>query len=891
MRLLMRCCALLLLMIGGAHAAAPKQTIPTGLLPKTAEPLAYSLHFDVDPASTSFHGTAELQVRLTAPADHLWLHGLDLKVKSVKVSTVVAKPSPVSYRQVNAEGVARVDFGHVMAAQDITLSFDYSGSYSADLEGIYKVSRGPDDYLMTQMEAIGARRAFPGFDEPRFKTPFTLSLSFPAQHLGFANTRQTSESVQGDIRTLTFAPTEKLPTYLVAFAVGPWDVTATSSVPASSVRSTAIPLRVIGPKGSAPKLAYALANTPQLVLGLEEYFGIAYPFDKLDLLAGPDFAFGAMENAGLITFVDSLLILDEKSSVGAINAFRSVNTHELAHQWFGNLVTPYWWDDIWLNEAFATWNAAKITAQLFPEAPFAIAQLRDTQGAMNEDSLVSARRIREPIRTTGDIAAAFDGITYEKGAGVLATFENWIGKDAFQRGVHAHMTKHARGTATADDLIGALAAASGKGETFAAAIRTFLDQPGLPLVAVTPQCRDGKASLKLRQSRYLPLGSPGAKPGKLWQVPVCLRLGNGTGSSQRCELLDAKEKTISLEQCPAWVLPNANAGGYYRFTLPPADLKALLGALPTLTAAEQLAVLDAVSAAFALGKADATALLDAAAASAGAPQAQVVSKLWGRFAFLRDEVLDPAGVAALRTRLALIYQPALARLGLAPKAGESEDDTELRAGLVHYLAVDWQVPAVREALLAVAKPLFDRPGERLVLSGISEDLLPAALAVWARAGGASAATRLQQELLQNQDPAQRRAVVNALASIGDPAIASSVRDLTLNPQLQLRDLRALLNTQEQQHVLDDSFWPWYQAHFSTLLKRMPEMAQTGLVEMGTRNRCNSAEVAAFRRFIGSKLPTISNGPRALAQATEGIGLCAALAKHHAGTKITAPANP
>lgn len=176
MRLRALCCAFLLCSLGSVHGA-PRSDVPTGLLPKTAEPLAYSLHFDVDPASTRFHGKAELTVRLNSPSDHLWLHGRDLTVNTVMLSTLVAKPSSVKYRQVNAEGVARVDFGRVLAAQDITLRFDYSGRYSGDLEGIYKVTRGGDDYLMTQMESIGARRAFPGFDEPRFKTPFTLSLS------------------------------------------------------------------------------------------------------------------------------------------------------------------------------------------------------------------------------------------------------------------------------------------------------------------------------------------------------------------------------------------------------------------------------------------------------------------------------------------------------------------------------------------------------------------------------------------------------------------------------------------------------------------------------------------------------------------------------------------
>ncbi len=334
-----------------------------------------------------------------------------------------------------------------------------------------------------------------------------------------------------------------------------------------------------------------------------------------------------------------------------------------------------------------------------------------------------------------------------------------------------------------------------------------------------------------------------------------------------------------------WKVLYTGAGGYYRFTLPPADLKALLTALPQLSAVEQLAVLDAVGAGFALGKADVNAVLDAAAATSASPHATVVGKLWGRINF------DAAGREQLRARLGAIYQPAFARLGVQPKTGESANDVELRSALLKYLAVDHQVPAVRDAVLAAAKPVFDAPGERLALKGLSEDLLAPALTVWARAGGAQAAARLQKELTLNQDPAQRSAVLGALASISDPAIATAVRDLTLTPQLQLREMTAVLGTQADQQVLDENFWPWYQANFATLLQRMPAMAQGRLVEEGTRNRCDRRDIAPFQQFISGKIASIANGPRALQQATEGIGLCAALAQHHAGSKIAASANP
>ena len=871
--------------------SAPGEPAPEGMLPDTATPLHYELHFKVDPAKPRFSAEATLTVQLNAATDHVWLHGKALAVSRVTLTDASGQKLPVRYRQVAKDGTARVDFGRQLPSQTVELRFAYSAAFNTALEGLYKVQRGGDSYAMTQMEAVSARWAFPSFDEPRFKTPFALSLTLPTTLTGVANTRQTGEerSTNGRLKTLHFATTEKLPTYLVAFAVGPWDMSETRFVPPSRWRRTPLPLRVLGPKGSKASVAgydYVLKTTPAIVLAMEDYFGIAYPFDKLDLLAAPDFAAGAMENAGLITYLDSLLVLDEKASLKARQDYIAVNAHELAHQWFGNYVTPRWWDDIWLNEAFASWMATKITVQLYPEWREDLFQLADTQRVMAQDSLVSARRIREPVRNVGDIGAAFDGITYVKGAAVLSTLESWIGAEKFQQGVRNHMALHARGVATADDLLAALEEASGRGAVVSAAARSLIDQPGLPLVEVTPACENGQGRLQLKQSRYLPLGSTGVAAGAEWKLPVCLRLGRETGSERYCTLLDKPEATLDIGGCPRWVMPNADAAGYYRFTLPKVDFQTLGAALPQLNPAEQTAYGDAVRASFEQGKASVDELLQALAATASSPLPGVLTGLWPSLEFLRTELLDASGRELMQARLGALYAPALARLGSEPRAGESEDDAALRTELFKTLGADWGVPAFVAPLRAKGEALLaaSGPSGALKLDSLPSDLSAAVLSVLLQEQGAKLLPRVLAELASNRNPQQRAALLNALGHISDPALIPQVRALALGKQLQFREMRSLLYTHAAQPPNGDSYYAWFTANLGNFRSRLADENTSNLLRQAAVPLCSEADGRAFANTFKPLLPGITGGARAFAQQAETIRLCAALKEANAGWK-------
>jgi alanyl aminopeptidase len=551
-------------LISSVHA----DPIPTGRLPDTAIPLSYVLNLTVDPRADRFTGQVRIRVNLTAALDHLWMHASEINVARIAVIDAGGKRHKAQFAVRDPTGIAEVSFGGPLPEQQIELIIDYSAAFNAKLEGLYKVRVGDDWYAMTQMEPTSARHAFPSFDEPRFKSPFRVTLTVPKDAVAVANTRQIKERLSADAqsKTLTFATTKPLPTYLIALAVGPWDVLQAPDIPPNSVRKNPIPLRGIGPRGTGSQLQWILDQAPMIVKYFEEYTSQAYPFDKLDLVGAPDFGAGAMENAGLIIFRDALLRIDANSSTSAHRSAFNVTAHEIAHMWFGDLVTVPWWDDIWLNEAFATWAQGKATVDLKPEYTGDLARLEGTLGAMRSDSLLSARKIRQPIANFGEIQTAFDGITYQKGAAVLRMFEEWLGEPTYQAAMREYLARHAYGSGSSDDLIATIAKVSGKGEELNHAMSSLLNQPGVPLVHTSLTCANGTATLALGQSRYLPYGvAAGEDVG--WTLPVCVRFDHGDQFGRQCFLLDQPQRDFAVAGgCATRYLPNANATGYYRFS-------------------------------------------------------------------------------------------------------------------------------------------------------------------------------------------------------------------------------------------------------------------------------------------------------------------------------------
>jgi alanyl aminopeptidase len=872
-----------------AAAKTPVDAPPQGKLPADAIPLHYALHLTIDPHTDRFSGETRIRVRLAKATDHVWLHAKSIAVKQVSVIDAAGKTHEAKAIEQADAGLLDVQFGRTLPAQEVELAFVYDAPFNQQLEGLYKVKVGTDDYAVSQMEPVSARFAFPGFDEPRFKTPFDVSLTVPKDEVAVANTRQLHEEVSADAKwkTLTFDTTKPLPTYLVAFAVGPWDVVNAPAIAPNAVRANAVPLRGIGPRGSAKQLAWALEVAPQIVKFYEDYTAQPYPFDKLDLLGAPDFSAGAMENAGLIIYRDAYLLIDANAAADRYRRVFNIEAHEIAHQWYGDLVTVPWWDDIWLNEAYATWAQAKATTALKPEYHAPLEALEGRLGAMASDSLLSTRKVRQPILGHGDIETAFDGITYQKGASVLAMFESWVGEDTFRKGMRTYLARHAFGSGSSDDLIATLTEASGKGDAFAKAMRSFLDQPGVPQIHSELACTDGKAALTLSQSRYLPFGVL-AKEAPLWGVPVCARFGHGASSDTQCFLLEKDEQRFDVAgACPDWYLPNAAARGYYRFDVAAADLARLGAAAAQLSAPEQVVYADALSSAFKRGTLGPAAILDAMPALAGSEVPQVATALFGSFEWIREHLTDATTRAQLDAYATHLYAPRLAQLGYRHKPGEASTATALRTRLADFLALEVRDAGVRGELAQQGRAALGLDGSGKVdLTRADADLRTIALEVAVQDGGAAAFDAAQNELARNHDTTQRYALLAALGATRDPMLAERARNYGLTPTVQIGEMSHLYEAQVEQPENRAAMWQWLQQHYEAYRVRQPAFAQASLPRSVANGRCSSAEADELSAFFAPRIKDLIGGERGLGQTVERVRQCNAL-REEVGTKALA----
>ena len=537
------------------------QVPPLLKLPDTVVPVAYDLQLKLDATASTYSGTVTIDVRVAAPTDLVWINATDLKVDDVRAVEVSGNGEAIGADVVAGNmDVIGLRFARPLPAGDVRLSLRFAGTFSTtNVAGLFRQKDRDDWYVLTQHEPMYARRAFPCFDEPRFRAAWRIVLTVPDGQRAFSNMPIDVEraSVPG-WREVSFRKSPPIASYLVAIAVGPWDV-----LDGGTAGKNATPLRYIAPKGRAAEAAYAASVTPVIVERLEAYFGQPFPFPKLDSIAMPNsgFFFGAMENIGLITYDQSILLATPaEDATNFRQDYVATAAHEISHQWFGNLVTPAWWDDIWLNESFATWMEKKITDEVKPEWHWNFTRSELRQRAIGNDRLASARRVRQPIEVRSDVISAFDAISYQKGAALLAMFEDWLGPDKFRDGVRRYMAKHAWSVATADDFVDALAAGD---EAVAPAFRAFIDRPGVPALAVDLDC-SGDPTLRLSQSRFAPKGST-IEPGCALDLPGLFSVWQRAQGKDQCTIVrDAKtDLKLATTTCPEWVVANRTGVGYF----------------------------------------------------------------------------------------------------------------------------------------------------------------------------------------------------------------------------------------------------------------------------------------------------------------------------------------
>jgi len=846
---------------------------PVGQLGRTVVPVHYGLELRIDPREQRFSGTTSIDLKVNEVASGIWLHGKDLDVSDVYLLDGESHRIDARYEQRLDAGVALVSLESPVAPGKATLNFEYTAAFNTSANALFKVLRDGDAYAVTQLEPIAARQVFPGFDEPGFKVPFDVSLVTPADDVAVTNTPEAASEILADgfVRH-SFETSRPMPTYLLAFAIGPYDVVEYDPIPPNSIRDREIPLRAIVAKGLGHRAKYALQHTDGLLTVLEEYFGTPYPYKKLDLIAMPESFGGAMENIGAITYDEYLLLMDENSPLEQRRRYAAVHAHEMAHMWFGDLVTPAWWNDIWLNESFASWMMYKAADAYWPDGEFDRETQKGALGAMTSDSLAAAREIREPIDDSDKIGGAFDGITYQKGGGVLAMLERYVGEENFQAGVRLHMDRHSDGTATAEDFIASVAEGSDRTE-IESAFKSYIGQAGVPLLSVSLDCSDAtQPVLNVGQARYAPLGSAIDTTAGLWDVPMCVSfVANGQDEST-CTLLSEKTQSVRLDtdSCPTRVHPNADGAGYYRFAMDEEGWQALIDDAAELSASEALAFADSLDAAFRAGDVTAERYVAGMAALSKHHAWDVVDAVTGYFEAITP-VIESSKLEPVEAAFRAITRPVFAGLGDAKGSGSAL----LRQRLLRFLIV-----AARDRDLRA--PLAKQAAARIGLDGEPDDAaapaseLETILSVGVQDIGEPFFDLLLEQAVASEDPAFRRSATGALARVEDPALVAKLQNAILGGRFKATEARDIINRQMVRNATTELTYIWIRNNDDAIIQMIPETFRSVIVPSLGSSFCSTDKADEWRAFVESHADELPGYERELAQATENVRLCAAL---------------
>ena len=874
--------ALLIIGCGGGQQAVKKTEtkieVPNGGQRFTLEVAVqrYRVDLNVDPRTETFSGVSEIDVIAEAPVKVVHLHAEGM----TSVDAVVR----VAGREVKARTVAgeggslAIVPATPLPVGESTLVITFDAPLPKQPLGLYRVEDGERWYAFTQFEPLEARKAFPCFDQPDVKVPFTFRVRVPKEMVALTNSRElsraadTTEAFGADWLLFTFEETKPLPTYLIAFAVGELDL---FEAPAGAIGEA--PLRIVTTKGKSGLAGFAAETTPPLLKYLEEYFGTPYPYTKLDLVAVPNFGSGAMENPGLITFRERLILLDkDKAPAGDRKSSQAVNAHELAHLWFGDLVTPAWWDDLWLNEAFATWMGTKVLGAVDPSLETRVSAVRGTQWVMGLDTKAHARAIHNPIRHAGDIYNAFDGITYVKGRAVLTMMEAWMGEDAFREGVRAYIAAHAHGVATTKDLMDALAESSGK--PVWDVTKAFIDQPGVPLVDVAMACGAKKteaATVTLSQRRFLPDDST-ADAGTPWRIPVCMRYEIKRKTYRECFDIATPTATVQLATagCPTWLHPNADETGYYRWTLAGDALTQLAGKhLKKLTTAERVALPGHLAALLETGHLEVGAYVDALKALAADKHPIVVQGLISGLSTLHANIASDEALPKLAKLVGKLLGKHLKRIKTKPSAKDTDLVKMLRPRLVR--AMGWMAGDA-----GLKKTAWDLSHKWLAdPASVEPEVIAWALPMAAWDGDEAFWRALVGALANAATPQLRGVVIEALGSFQDPELLERTFGLLFDGSLRSQDLRTVFRAAGQARSVRQAPWAWAKTNYDKILELIGEKYAARLPNFAG-GMCSAEVIEDVKAFFAEEGHSTEGTDRNVGLVVESIDRCVKMVARH-----------
>jgi puromycin-sensitive aminopeptidase len=787
-------------------------------LSKNVKPVRYELHVEADLDTWTFVATERIEMTVGEPTNEVVLHAVDLDLRSATaVSGDTRQRATVSF---NAEAeTATLRFPQALPAGACQLQIDFRGAILDRLRGFYRSQKDGARYAATQFEAADARRAFPCFDEPEFKARFALTLVVPAGNVAIANGAEIERSELADGRTqIRFAETPPISSYLVAYCIGPFEPTEVVTTP------TGVPVRVFLPRGMADKGTYARDAHARSLTYLEDYTGIPYPYAKVDAIGVPDFEAGAMENPGAITYRLTAIAADpERASTPALKGIFYTAAHELTHMWWGDLVTMAWWDDLWLNESFATFVGSKAVAELVPEW----GTWRDFVATLSRpfalDSLVSTHPISFEVKNAKQATERFDVITYWKGAGVVRMIEGFLGAEAFRAGVRTYLERYREGNATADDFWRELSAASGSDVGTIA--NAWIKEPGHPLVQTVATRETADLSVSLEQRRFF--ADPTAarrSAAQHWPIPLVLKYGDGSSVHEERVLLGAEQTAVTLPQA-TWYFPNGGASGFYRFAMDDTSLQALVDVLQEalepherlLLAGNQWALLKA-------GAVTAEQFLALLEGYRTEPDRAVVSTVAEQLGWLGTHVANDSTDEAFRCFVDGFYRPQLDALGWEARPDEAVDERIKRGTVIGALGALARTPSVRQE----AGQRMDRYLD--ARDGLDPNIVSAVAGVAAIDGDDALFNRyLEHRRNAASDPEEEQRFLLALAAFERNDLITRTLEMALGTEVRAQDRTFLLAGLLGRRAARMQAWQFVRERWNDLTELIDPMLRQGLI--------------------------------------------------------------
>ena len=837
-------------------------------LPRSVVPSRYDIRLEPDLTTLTFRGEETIAVRVDESVSEIVVNAVELAVDEASVVDARGREQRATVTLDEAAERCRLAFAEPLAGGAGTLRIVFRGTLNDKLRGfyrsVYKDPRGVTRTMAaTQFEATDARRAFPCWDEPAFKAVFSVTLAIDPALTAVSNTRILSEVPEGGRKIVTFADTISMSTYLVAFVVGELEHTDPSRVGATPLSVWCVPgkgrLAAFGQEIAVASLTY-----------FEDYYGLPYPGDKLDLLAIPDFAAGAMENLGAITFRETALLVDERAASHAeLQRVADVVAHENAHMWFGDLVTMSWWNGIWLNEAFATFMEMLAVDAWKPQWQRWVAFGVSRAAALSVDGLHSTRPIEFPVRAPREADAMFDVLTYEKGASVLRMLEQYLGPDVFRQGVRDYLRAHQYANADTGDLWAALGRASQ--QPIPAVMDGWIFAPGYPLVSVGVEGRE----IVLRQQRFTYLPEPlrwwgasasaPASPGR-WQVPVQLRVTAGGRATVERVLLAEPEVRRPLPAGFESVVANEGGHGFYRVRYDD-DLRArLLGRLATLGAIERFNLVNDAWAVTVAGLMPTTDYLELTAQFRGERDKNVWSVLIGSFNTL-NRLLAPADRPKLEALVRDRVAPALAALGWTPRPDEDELTRQLRGDLIRALGTLGNDPEAQ----ARAAELY--AGHERGAATVDPNVLPALIAVLAHAGDEGRYHEFFERFRTASTPQEEQRYLYALTAFRQPALVEQTLARAVNGDVRTQDAPFVVRTMLMLVHSRELAWDFVKKQWDTMDRLYPKHGLRRMAE-GVIGLATPELEADVHRFFQDR--HIDLGGKTLEQYLEQLRVAVAL---------------